>query len=80
MSKTKGEYLHLQQVRRRSYGDGRLWSGGAVFGATFAGMQGFTCVKRRLRGICVHDDLFIRATLALDTAHYFFYIGYIGPR
>jgi len=36
-----------------------------VFGVTFVGMQGFTCLRRRLRWAFVHDDSFIWAC-ALD--------------
>ena len=33
-------------------------------------MQGFTCVRRRLRWTSVNDDSFIWATLEPDTAHH----------
>ena len=47
-------------------GNGPFWSGVAVFGVTFVGMQGFTCVGRRLRWTFVNDDSFIWATLEPD--------------
>jgi hypothetical protein len=34
-------------------------------------MQGFTCVRRRLRWTFVNDDSFIWATLEPDTAHHY---------
>jgi hypothetical protein len=77
MSKTTGGYLFRQQVlkRRRPFGDGPFWSGVAVFGVTFVGMQGFTCLRRRLRRTFVNDDSFIWATLEPDAAHHYVCIG-----
>jgi len=82
IGKTARWYLFRQQVRRRRrpFGDGPFRSGGAVFGVTFVGMQGFTCVRRRLRWTFVNDDSFIWATLEPDTSyHYRLYRGKMTP-
>jgi hypothetical protein len=44
-----------------SMGDVRTF--GMIQSVTFDGMQGFTCVKRRLRCTSVNDDSFIWAAL-----------------
>jgi hypothetical protein len=82
IGKTTGGYFSRQQAprRRRPLGDGPFWSGVAVFGVTFVGMQGFTCVRRRLRSTFVNDDSFIWATLLPDKAHHYVYYVYIGRK
>jgi hypothetical protein len=54
---------------RRELGVSRV-EDAAVSVIAFVSMQGFTGVRRRLRGTFVHDDSFIWATLEPDAAHH----------